>query len=393
MEKTISLWTVRDLWARFHDINFPEYQREPNLWSLADKRRLIDSIVRQFDIASLYFYKHKDEVLDCVDGRQRIGAIMAFLGDNLDDPNNRFPLRLMNDLSDADHDDGHAAFDGKTFKDIQKAGKEGNKSARELVDLLLGYQISVVELAASRAPEEFNLQFTRLNLGTILNSGEKLNAMAGEMRDECFGPSGLGHHPFLGATDIPIRRFAREQVTAQILAQVFSLKYSEDFRRTRHFDLQNFFKDHRSLNGEQRSLVGDVHNVLDLLHEPFEDSRVLRNRAITVSTVLLARKVNIATPDEAREFQRFIEEFQCRLNWQIKKGLDIDDQYRHLADFQRHMTQASAEKPAYTQRAGRLETEYDLWQRSGELTGDAEWKRVNPGRDPSAESRSSSPRS
>ena len=148
------------------------------------------------------------------------------------------------------------------------------------------------------------LQFTRLNLGTIINSGEKLNAMAGEMRDECFGPGGLGHHPFLGATDIPIRRFAREQVAAQILAQVFSLKYSEDFRRTRHFDLQNFFKDHRSLNDEQRSLIGDVHNVLDLLHEPFEDSRVLRNRAITVSTVLLARKVNIATQDEAREFQR-----------------------------------------------------------------------------------------
>ena len=58
MKKTISTWSVEDLREKFPQINFPEYQREPNLWSLLDKRRLIDSMVRQFDIASLYFSEH-----------------------------------------------------------------------------------------------------------------------------------------------------------------------------------------------------------------------------------------------------------------------------------------------------------------------------------------------
>ena len=45
MKKTIFAWSVEELRAQFPQINFPEYQREPNLWSLLDKRRLIDSMV------------------------------------------------------------------------------------------------------------------------------------------------------------------------------------------------------------------------------------------------------------------------------------------------------------------------------------------------------------
>ena len=80
MRKHIETWTVAELIERFSQISFPDYQREPNLWSLIEKQRLIDSIVRQFDIASLYFYEHDDGSLDCVDGRQRIGAILSFIG-------------------------------------------------------------------------------------------------------------------------------------------------------------------------------------------------------------------------------------------------------------------------------------------------------------------------
>ena len=82
MRKTISPWSVKTLSEQFQQIEFPDYQREPNIWSLVEKRRLIDSMIREFDIASLYFYRHENGVLDCVDGRQRIGAIMAFLGVN-----------------------------------------------------------------------------------------------------------------------------------------------------------------------------------------------------------------------------------------------------------------------------------------------------------------------
>ncbi len=55
MKKTILKWTVSDLEKHQATINFPEYQREPNVWTRRAKQRLIDSMLRQFDISSLYF--------------------------------------------------------------------------------------------------------------------------------------------------------------------------------------------------------------------------------------------------------------------------------------------------------------------------------------------------
>jgi hypothetical protein len=57
MQKQIEPWSIDKLRRKFAEINFPEYQREPNVWSLDAKQRLIDSILREFDIASLYFYR------------------------------------------------------------------------------------------------------------------------------------------------------------------------------------------------------------------------------------------------------------------------------------------------------------------------------------------------
>ena len=394
MKKTISSWSVEELRDQFPRINFPEYQREPNLWSLLDKRRLIDSMVRQFDIASLYFYEHDDLSLDCVDGRQRISTIMAFLGSNPDDRHERFSLQLQNEYSDDEHSEGIQALDGLTFEQIKEKSSnnedEHKLNAREFVKNLLSYPLSVVKLSDSQDPAEFNLQFTRLNLGTIINSGEKLNAMVGDIRDECFEEGRLGFHDFLNATRIPTRRFAREQVAAQILAQVFSLEDSDDFCRTRHVDLQKFFKQNGNLSEERRALIQRVRHLLDILRDPFGESEVLRNRAITVSTVLLAWRREMADPEQAEELARFIEEFQYRLRWQIKKGFDIDQEYRYLLEFQRHLTQASVEKPAFSERARILEQEFDYWVESNELTGDAQWKDANSGENPSDKSRESS---
>ena len=390
MKKEISTWTVEKLAEYFQQINFPEYQREANLWTLVEKQRLIDSMIRQFDIASLYFYEHNVGYLDCVDGRQRIGAIMAFLGESHEDSNNEFVLRVLNEIAEEEPLGELASLNGKTLKEIKQQKKNGDANAKKFLDRLLGYEISIVKLSESQKPEEFNLQFTRLNLGTIINSGEKLNAMIGDMRDECFENNRLGRHPFLEATRIPTRRYAREQVAALILAQVFSLQSKGEFRRTRYFDLQSFFKQYRSLDKEQKKLIEKVKVKLDLLAESFQGSTVLKNRAITVSAVLLAWETNVETQEQANELEKFITEFQSRLNWQIKKGLEIDLEYRHLVDFQRHVTQASAEKPSYGERARRLKADYELWTKCQTLTGDKEWQERHPGRDPSREAQESS---
>ena len=384
MEKNIEKWSIETLREMYSQIDFPEYQREPNLWSPTEKQRLVDSIIRRFDIASLYLYKHKTGSVDCVDGRQRIGTIMSFLGDNPDDGSD-FRFRILNEIYDEENPNFHSLV-GKTFADIDQLARESDDAvAKHFVESFLKYELNVVMLSDSDRSEEFNLQFTRLNLGTIINSGEKLHAMVGDLRDECFEL--MGSHSFLQETDIPTRRFAREQVAAQILAQVFSLLESGSFTRTRHMDLQRQFKLKSNLDESQWETIRRVSDLLDYLHGAFEGLSILRNRAITVSTVLLAWKFEVGTPEGAKEIAAFIDEFVHRLSWQVKKGLFVDIEYHYLTDFQRSITQASAESSSVYARARTLEEEFVRWRQSTELRGDAEWKERHPGLDPSIECR------
>ena len=226
MIKDAKFWRVEQLEKQFPAINFPEYQREPNIWSRTAKQRLIDSILRYFDIASIYLYE-EDGSLDCIDGRQRIGAIMSFLNSNKEDQeDNGFPLRMHNEIF-REKDPPFAEYDGKTFSELRElANDHDDPGAKALIKHFLEYQITVIRLSEADRPEEFNLQFTRLNLGTIINAGEKLHAMIGEMRDICF--KRFVNNPFLAKINIPTRRYARQQVAAQILAQVFSKQFGKE---------------------------------------------------------------------------------------------------------------------------------------------------------------------
>ncbi len=372
MNKKIKVWTIKDLERHHSSINFPEYQREPTVWSRPAKQRLVDSILRQFDVASLYFYRNEDGSLDCIDGRQRIGAIMSFLEKNENDKeDNGFALKSSNEVFEEDKPP-FAEFDGLTFKKALDEVSKGNKAAKKLIDAFNDYELSIVELSGSHRPDEFNLQFIRLNLGTIINSGEKLHAMVGDIRDECFKDDGLGHHHFFDGISITTRRYSKEQVAAQILAQVFSVTDTKEYTRTRHFDLQKFFKDYSTLDKSKRALVKDVRTTLDALAAGFKDASILRNRAITVSTVLLAWKLRM-TPTKSKAYATFIDEFLCRLKWQVGKELDVDQEYRYLLDFQKHVTQASVEKPAVTARAETLEALNAAWQAKSALPGDKEY--------------------
>src|ERR1044071_9013756 len=98
MKRTIEKWLVSTLRDRYLEIEFPEYQREPSLWARLEKQRLLDSMLRDFDIASLYLSPTSATGFDCIDGRQRITAIMAFLGLADRDPDNGFPLNLTNEI-------------------------------------------------------------------------------------------------------------------------------------------------------------------------------------------------------------------------------------------------------------------------------------------------------
>ena len=251
----------------------------------------------------------------------------------------------------------------------------------------MAYQLTVILLRDSAAPEEFNLQFTRLNLGTIINSGEKLNAMVGDLRDLCF--EDLANHEFLRSVAIPTRRFATEQLAAQIVAQVFAIEASreevtEKYARTRHNDLQRLFKENTRLDDDRTATIERARRTMDLLARQLDVLPEMRSRAMVLSAFLLAYEQGIEAEAEARSLADFLSEFVRCLRWQIPKGLEVDLEYRDLVEFQRHLTQASVEKPAVARRAELLMSAYDLWTDAGSLPGDQQYEAAHPGSDPAA---------
>ena len=388
MRRDAERWPISRLIAEANIIKFPDYQREPTVWSRDAKQRLIDSIARGFDIASIYFYANDDGSWDCVDGRQRIGAIMAFLSKRPESEHNGFPFKVLNEVVEDGPDYRYWRLDSMTYGTITElAERASDMDAMAFSEELLRYELTVVTLRDSKAAEEFNLQFARLNLGTIINSGEKLHAMVGELRELCFDD--LGRHEFLATVPIPTRRFAREQLAAQIVAQIFATEAGREsgaeFARTRHLDLQRLFKTNVVVAPEKQVWLHKLRKVMDCLAEERAAMPPLRSRAIVLSTVVLAYNEEVSSIEDAKRLVAFVGEFVRCLRWQIHKGLDVDREYDYLVEFQRHLRQASVEKPAVRRRAMMLKDAYEYWRENNQsLRGDAQYKERTE-RDPKVE--------
>ena len=362
MERDPTTFTIKELKHEFPRIEFPEYQREPTVWSRDQKQRLIDSILRRFDIAAIYLYEREDQGWECIDGRQRLNAIMSFLGENPSDDDNGFPLRIQNEIAD-DEEDDLGRLEGQTFEQL-----EGDDERA-----ILDYELIIVVLSGSHAPTEFNLQFLRLNLGTLINAGEKLHAMVGVMRDLLFDSDRLGKHPFLKQVGVPTRRYSRELIAAQLMLEASFKARTGDFTRARHFDLQRYLKKWADEEDPQTDAVAGT---LDALEVNASDlAGELGNRAICVSVVLAAWELRIRQDTAlAKEYADFVRVFLERLAAQVErmKQFNVDPRYDYLVTFQRHLTQAAVEPLAITYRHRTLMDEFDRWRETGQLSGDTQ---------------------
>jgi Protein of unknown function DUF262 len=352
--------SIKELKSDFLSIEFPEYQREPSVWTREQKQRLLDSILRDFDIAAIYVYERDDGIWECIDGRQRLNAIMSFLGENEKDEDDGFSLRIQNEVAE-DDDAQLRGLEGLTFHEL-------SPEVRQKVE---HYCVTTVILSGSREPWEFNLQFLRLNLGTLINAGEKLHAMVGVMRNLLFESERLGQHRFLKRVRVPTKRYGQELIAAQSMLEVSSVARTDSFVRARHFDLQRYVKQWAD---EPDPEVVDLGRTLDALEVYAADiGQKLGNRAICVSVIVAAWALGIRDkPDAAREYGQFMMTFLERLAQQVQKmkTFNPDPQYEYLVVFQRNLTQAAVERPAIAYRHGILMREFDEWSQTGQLTGD-----------------------
>jgi hypothetical protein len=379
MKKLILSWTIADLQKHANQIEFGEYQREPSVWDLSKKQRLIDSILRGYDIASIYLYEKTANQYECVDGRQRINAIRSFLGINFTDSGNPLHNRFV--FKSSDELLGKKSlpdYDGKQFKPLED-DEEGDFFSKSQQRQFLEYRINVIKLQDLKSEDDLHLMFLRLQLGSPLNAGERLNAMRGDMRDFIF--QRFGRHEFFRDLKIPQRRFSKEQTAAQVALQYFSrldTKNSShpagEFHTARFSDLQDFFRAKSVFNSADKKRTDNLDNELTIVSKALKESQhkvELKNRAMGVSLFfVLLELYGEGREDEVDLFLEFLKEFQTMVKEQVKLGIDIEPQYRGLLRFQTFITQAAVEKYAIEGRHKMLLEYFNEFLATGEIKED-----------------------
>lgn len=145
-----------------HDLNLqPDFQRG-EVWSEKKKKKLIDSILRDWKIPPIHVIPNSEQIDEVLDGQQRLIAIRDFLSNEFAIDGNIQPYdSKINDLH------------GKKYKDLPDEVKR--KFNR--------YSITFISLTDYK-PEEPAELFDRLNQPAPLTAAEKRNAYVGDTRNQ-----------------------------------------------------------------------------------------------------------------------------------------------------------------------------------------------------------------
>lgn len=344
MKRKVQDWPILRLHKERTRIVFPDYQREKQLWSREMKALLIDTIFEDIDIPKLYFNVNDKNEYEVVDGNQRLWAIWDYL------------------------DDQYGCYiDGKTqiFSDLSVAHK------KTVQDYTL--QITVFEDAEEEYLRE---HFVRLQLGLQLVSGERLNALSGQMKDFVFKT--LMKNRFIKSLGIPKRRYAKQTLCAQIGINSFSREKVGSFQRTRWEDLRDFFKEYEHPQGTDLTLFTErtrsIPEVLNQLFECFgERTGQLTNRSYILSIYLFfEERLEQHGPldnKEQKTFVAFVFKLWQRLREEARAG--IDRKNRDLYSFQTSLSSAPGEPYQIEGRHSKLVQFYEYFlKHPGKIKGD-----------------------
>ena len=186
--------TVNDFCGHrgFYSVN-REYQREDDIWTGEDKKYLIDSIIKGFDIPKIYLRELDDKNFEIVDGQQRLDTVLKFRDDK---------ITLDGEISGKE-------LHGKQFSDLPS----------EVAKKFLDYKFDAVVLKGY-TDERVREMFQRLQRGKPLNPAERLNAFPGDivpaMRQ-------LGNHDFFRRVIFSLRRYHSYLIAARMIAIQYGL--------------------------------------------------------------------------------------------------------------------------------------------------------------------------
>lgn len=153
---TNSVYTIVNLLKQRKICLRPPYQRRL-VWTYKEKQRLIDSILRGFDIGKIYFWEVQNQPYEyaVIDGQQRLHTLMEFM-------ENKLQCLPIQGLEVAD----------KTFEQLPT----------QLQHEIGSYQLDI-EVVRDAKEEEIRDMFRRLQLGKVLTTGERLKAYYGKFHN------------------------------------------------------------------------------------------------------------------------------------------------------------------------------------------------------------------
>lgn len=180
----------------------PAFQRQ-SVWKLADRKKLIDSMMRGYPVPAIVLYKRPTSagvVFDVIDGKQRLESILKFMGEIRGEQFSA-AVELFDPIT------GESATDSINWKSLVKRGMQ---------DHIERFVFPVIEVEGEMS-EIFNL-FVRINsTGKPLSPQEKRKAI-------------YYNSPLLHEADKVARKFEKYFVTEMSVlsaAQIDRMKHVE----------------------------------------------------------------------------------------------------------------------------------------------------------------------
>ena len=212
--------------------------------------------------------------------------------------------------------------------------------------------------------------FVRLQLGLLLNTGERLHAATGKMKDFIFLQ--VSKHKFIQHLGLSARRFSKETLAAQISINSFSLDKTNQFSRTRYEDLSSFFNEYADPKGadlerfdvQTRTII----NHLDTLWDCFgSETKNLKNRSYILSIYLFVDHRGLKD-GEGRQFVDFIFRLWTKLREEAKKGMNRENS--ELYAFQSMLSSAPGEPYQIEGRDKKLIELFEFFKKHRRIKGD-----------------------
>ncbi len=268
---------IDKVYKRRDRIDIPDFQRG-EVWPVKKKRLLINSILKGWHLPKFYFRKVDNENYECIDGQQRLAAIFQFFG-------NEFSL------------------DSETSP--QSGKLEYDQLLDDESDAFDDFEIDIEEID-NATDEELEELFKRLQLGTPLNTAEKLNAISGDLRNFCHR---MSDEPFfknsIGLRDTRYSHFEIVTKLAFIVARGIQT-------HMRLPQLDSFLSGNKTFSMKS-NISKRINKTIKFLNSAFPNKcPSIRNKANALSLCMLAERVthqNIIEKEAAINFGKFTESF------------------------------------------------------------------------------------